>query len=126
VKARVPTSPLSPVMWFATLGAPIAWGLQFGIGYWITQGRCGATTWNLSLRTWAIVLTAAAAVVAVAAGLTALALFRRTNDVEKDDPPPLGRVHFFAIVGMAITPLFVAIIVMNGVGVAVLEVCHQS
>jgi heme/copper-type cytochrome/quinol oxidase subunit 2 len=71
-------------------------------------------------------LTAITAAVAVAAGLTALALFRETREADKDDPPPFGRVHFFSIVGMAITPLFVAIIVMNGVGVAVLEVCHQS
>jgi heme/copper-type cytochrome/quinol oxidase subunit 2 len=126
VKARVPTSATSAVMWFATLGAPIAWGLQFTIGYWITQGRCGATAWDLSLRTWAIVLTVVAAAVAVGAGLTALALFRRTREADKDDPPPFGRLHFFSIVGMAITPLFVAIIVMNGVGVAVLQGCHQS
>jgi heme/copper-type cytochrome/quinol oxidase subunit 2 len=113
-------------MWFAILGAPIAWGLQFAIGYWITQGRCGTTAWDLSLRTWAIVLTVVAAAVAVGAGLTALALFRRTREADKDDPPPFGRLHFFAIVGMAITPLFVAIIVMNGVGVSVLQGCHQS
>jgi heme/copper-type cytochrome/quinol oxidase subunit 2 len=121
-----PRSATSPAMWFAMAGAPIAWGVQFTVGYWLTQGKCSAAAWGIGLRGWAIVLTAIAAAVAVAAGLTALALFRETREADKDDPPPFGRLHFFSIVGLAITPLFVAIIVMNGVGVAVLEVCHQS
>ena len=37
-----------------------------------------------------------------------------------DEAPPKGRVHFLATVGVAIAPLFFFIIVMSGVGVAVL------
>jgi heme/copper-type cytochrome/quinol oxidase subunit 2 len=115
-------------MWFGTLGAPLAWLTQFAIGYWLTEAQCHPTgsQWGIPLRTWAIVITVVAASVAVAAGLTAVALFRGTREADKDDPPPSGRTHFLAIVGMAITPLFMCIILMNGVGVAVLEHCHQS
>ena len=115
-------------MWFGTLGAPLAWAAQFALGYWLTQAQCSptGTQWGIPLRTWAIVITAAATCVALAAGLTAVALFRGTEGADKDDPPPPGRTYFLAIIGMAITPLFICIIVMNGVGVSVLEHCHQS
>jgi hypothetical protein len=65
-----------------------------------------------------------AAVVALAAGAVAVLLFRATSEAEKDDPPPDGRTHFLSMVGMAITPLFTFIIVMNGVGVTILAPCH--
>ena len=123
---RPPKSPTSPLLWFAVLGAPFAWGIQFGIGYWITQAQCSlsGSGWESSSQAWTIVLTVAAAVVALSAGLVATVLFRATSEVEKDDPPPDGRTHFLAIVGMAITPLFTFIIVMNGVGVSIHAPCH--
>ena len=43
-----------------------------------------------------------------------------------EEPPPKGRLPFLAIVGMAITPLFLAIILMDGLGVVFLPECSQS
>jgi hypothetical protein len=116
------------MMWFAVAGAPVAWGLQFGIGYWMTQARCSSATgvWTSASQAWAIALTVVAAAVAISAGLVAVALFRATREVEHDSGPPAGLTHFLSIVGMAITPLFTFIIVMNGVGVGVLSPCHTS
>jgi hypothetical protein len=115
-------------LWFAVAGAPVAWGFQFGIGYWITQTHCSSAGggWTDVAQGLAVALTAIAAVVALAAGLTAVTLYRATSDVEHDSGPPPGRTHFLAIVGMAITPLFFFIIVMNGVSVSVLSPCHGS
>ena len=73
---------------------------------------------------WSSPILAAAA--AIAAAATAVALFRATAAAEAEGAPPAGRTHFLAIVGMAIAPLFLAIIVMNGVGVLVLSSCSQS
>jgi hypothetical protein len=128
VRPRPPRSATSPLLWFAVLGPPFAWGFQFGIGYWISQAQCSLSGpgWQGSSHTWAIVLTVAAACVALAAGVVAVLLFRATSAVDKDGPPPDGRTHFLAIVGMAITPLFTFIIVMNGVGVNTLAPCHGS
>ncbi len=124
---RAPTSPASPLLWFGVLGAPLAWGLQFGIGYWITQGRCSpGDEWGSGPDLWTLVLTILAAAAAIAAAATAVALFRATAAAEAEGAPPAGRTHFLAIVGMAIAPLFLAIIVMNGVGVLVLSSCSQS
>ncbi len=123
-----PTSATSPRLWFAVAGSPVAWGFQFGIGYWISEAHCNqvASGWTDIAQGLAIAFTAVAALIAVAAGLTALSLYRATSDVDDDDGPPSGRTHFLAIVGMAITPLFFFIIVMNGVGVSVLSPCQQS
>ena len=123
-----PRSPTSPRLWFAVAGAPLAWTLQFALGYWLTQAQCGATAsqWGIALRTWAIAATAVAAAVALAAGVNAVALLRATAEQETEGAPPLGRTRFLSIIGIAITPLFLAIIVMNGVGVAVLSNCQQG
>jgi hypothetical protein len=109
------------------LGAPFAWAAQFGTSYWITQAKCSVAgeRWGISVDAWAIGLTAAAALIALAAGWTAIALFRGSEEADLDDAPPGGRTRFFATVGMAITPLFLAIIVLNGIG-AVIHTCGQS
>jgi hypothetical protein len=123
-----PKSAGSLRLWFGVAGAPVAWGFQFGIGYWITQTHCNEATggWSGVSQGWVIGLTVVAALVAVAAGLVAVGLFRATREVEHDSAPPDGRTHFLSVVGMAITPLFLFIIVMNGVGASYLSPCHIS
>ena len=63
---------------------------------------------------------------AVLGGLAAFTVFRATRGLELDDAPPAGRIYYMSIIALATTPLFLAIIVMNGVGVLVLEKFHQS
>jgi hypothetical protein len=128
MKLRAPTSPTSPVMWFAVAGPPVAWGVQFSVGYWISQAHCSEATagWSGAGQAWAIVLTVVAASVSLAAGIVAFALFRGTREADHEEGAPTGRTHFLAVVGMAITPLFTFIIIMNGIGVGVLSPCHAS
>jgi heme/copper-type cytochrome/quinol oxidase subunit 2 len=123
-----PTSPVSPVLWYAVLGAPGAWALQFWIGYWVSESRCDRPGYATSadLSAWTIIVGAAALVVALGALATSIALFRRTAGAETEGPPPDGRIRFLAIVGMAVAPLFIAIIAMTSSGVLVLMPCTQS
>ena len=126
---RLPRSTL--LLWFGVLGAPAAWTAQFLIGFWLAQVGCdpGGNP-GLSIDAWTVVATVVAALLAVLAELAAIRTFRETRGARgtggSEEPPPKGRVHFLAIVGMAITPLFFFIIVMSGVGVVVLQNCHQS
>jgi hypothetical protein len=126
---RLPRSTL--LLWFGVVGAPAAWTAQFLTGFWLTQVGCdpGGDP-RLSVDAWTIVATVVAALLAVLAELAAIRTFRETRGARgtggSEEPPPKGRVHFLAIVGMAITPLFFFIIVMSGVGVVVLQNCHQS
>jgi uncharacterized membrane protein len=121
-----PESPVSPVLWFAVLGAPAAYSVQLGLGYWLAEAACSPTggEWGISLSAWAAVVTASAAAVAVAAGLTSVWLFRRHED--RHDPPPAGRVAFLAAVGMTVSVLFLTLILMTGAGVLTFHVCNQS
>jgi hypothetical protein len=127
MKLRVPQSPSSPVLWYAVLGAPIAWGLQFGISYWVTQAKCSVAgdRWGISVDAWVIVLTVLAAALALGGWLVSLGLFQATADDEMDSGPPGGRTRFLAAVGLAIAPIFLAIILLNGIG-AVVHSCTQS
>jgi hypothetical protein len=124
--------PLEALSWFGLLGAPIAWTAVHVLGYGITEAACGpaGTRWTIAVDGWTVVLTAVATAIAALAGLAALAVFWRTRDVEgaggSEEPPPKGRIHFLAVVGMAISPLFLAIIVLDGLGVILLSNCVQS
>jgi hypothetical protein len=118
--------------WFGALGAPFAWTLQFLVGFFFAEAACNeaGTRWGVPVDGAAIAATVTAAVVAVLAGLSALAVFRETRDARgeggSEEDPPLGRMNFLATIGIVISPLFLFIIVMNGVGVAVLANCHQG
>jgi hypothetical protein len=128
MKLDPPASAASPIMWFAVVGAPFAWGVEFAVGYWMTQTGCSVPgrEWSLDQNVLGVVLTVVAFAVAIAAGLTAVAMFRGTRDVDDDDAPPAGRVRFLAAVGMTVTVLFVFIIVMTGLGIVILPDCRQS
>ena len=126
MKLRPPKSPASPLLWFAVAGPPVAWGLQFGASYWLTEAHCDVATggWTGTGQAWVIALTVVAAVVSVTAGLVSIALYRGSADAEEDDAPPAGRTHFLSVIGMTVTPLFTFIIVMNGIGAGILSPCH--
>ncbi len=127
MKVGVPRSPVSPLLWFSVLGAPAAWAAQFGISYWVTQAKCSVAGahWGISIDVWAVVLTVLAVAMALGAGYVAVALFRATEGADLDADPPSGRTRFFAAVGLAVTPIFLAIILLNGIGVLA-HGCGQS
>lgn len=119
--------PAPVAVWFGLLGAPLAWVVQFLVGFGVDLAQCDAagTRWTLPVDGWTLAATVGAALVAVAAILTAGAVFRSTRDAA-DAPPPASRVRFLAVIGLTIGPLFLAIILMSGFGAASLEACHQS
>jgi hypothetical protein len=118
--------------WLGVLGAPLAWVGQFLVGFGASLAACaaGGRQWGIPVDGWTLAATVVAAAVAVAGELAAVAAFRATSAAEgeggADEPPPLGRVHFLATVGMATTPLFLFIILLSGLGSVALPNCHQS
>ncbi len=127
ILARVPpSSPASPVLWFAVLGAPAAYVVQQGLGYWLSISQCSPTgdMWGIALGTWAVVVGVPAAAVALAAGATAFWLFRQSGDYK--GAPPRGRTAFLGVVGMTVAALFGVLIVMTACGVLVYDTCNQS
>jgi len=132
MRLRWPHPPLAALMWFGLLGAPSAWVVQHLIGYGLAEATCSEAgkRWSISVDGLTIVVTAVDASIAALAGLAALAAYRRTRGAKgeggSEEPPPIGRIHFLAVVGIAVSPLFLAIIVMSGLGSVVLDNCIQS
>lgn len=121
---------LERLVWFGLLGGPFAFVGQFLVGYVTTEAACGRAGFGVSVDAITAVATALGATVAALAGLTSVVVWRGTRAAEgaggAEEPPPLGRVHFLATVGMTIAPLFLAIILMSGLGAIFLPECHQS
>jgi heme/copper-type cytochrome/quinol oxidase subunit 2 len=114
-------------MWFGLLGAPFAWTLQHVGGYGLTEANCQEASkagWQIHMDAWTIVFTAGGVLVGVAGLIAAIATWRRTRDAGTD--PPGARIHFLSIVSLTTTPLFLAIMLLSGLSVLVLQGCRQS
>jgi hypothetical protein len=129
--------PRSAVVWFAVGGGPIAFALQFvaGLAFSFAQCNQSAGRWRLPVQSWQAALAAGALALGLASMGTAAWLFFRTfriDDVFEEErsgggsAPPIGRIHFLAIVGLVVNFLALAIIVMDGVGTPLLSLCQQS
>jgi heme/copper-type cytochrome/quinol oxidase subunit 2 len=126
----VSLSRVSPrfLQWFGVLGAAFSWAVFHVVGFALTQASCerAGLRWSIATDGLTTAATVVAAVIAVLAGVAAVATYRGARDASHDDPPPKGREQFLGVVGMAVTPLFLFIIVMDGSGVLAGSVCHQS
>jgi len=122
---KIPRPPLSLLVWFGLLGAPLAWTSQHLVGVGMTLAACteGMARKGVPADPWMIAATAAGALVAVLAGASAIAAFRATRGT---DEPPQGRMNFLARVGITVTPLFLMIILMSGITAVLFPKCNQS
>jgi hypothetical protein len=114
-------------LWFGVLGAPLAWTVQHVAGLALTLADCGAagTVWNVPVSLLTAIVTAAAVLAATLAELSAIQVFRATRGAG-DAEPPASRIHFLSIVGLAIGPLFVAMMLMSGLSSILLTKCLQG
>jgi hypothetical protein len=71
-----------------------------------------------------VALAAAGVVIGLLAELTALRVFLATRS--EGNQPPVGRIHFLAVVALTVNPLAIAIMVLDGVGAPLLALCQQS
>jgi hypothetical protein len=111
-------------LWLGVFGAPGAWALQHVSGYALTEATCGDAGWHVNLDAWTIAVSAGAALVAVAAGTAAALTYRATRAAGEE--PPVARIRFLAVIGIAIAPLFLAMILMSGLGTLFLDHCRQG
>ena len=140
---------LDPVWLFASLipsgigfvlfvyGKKQARGVYFVAGLAFSFAQCNqpSARWHLPVHGWEIGLSAGGVAATLAALAVSASIFVRTfriDDVFAEErsgggsQPPLGRVHFLAIVGLVVNVLALAIIVMTGIGAPLLPVCEQS
>ena len=114
------------LMWFGVLGAPLAWTAQLWLATGLTIATCSTAgrRWDLPVQPLTTALTVVAALTAALAAASAFAVLRTTPDAS--GAPPVGRVHFLAVIGLTVSGLFGCLIVMSGLGVALIDLCRQS
>jgi hypothetical protein len=116
--------------WVGVLGSPIAWAGQHIAGFALALSQCPDNTqgpgWSVPVNTVTLILGITAATVALLSGASAFIAWRASSESDDDDAPPAGRVHFLSVIGLTITPLFFAIIVMSSTGAIVFKECVQS
>ena len=125
----------SLVVWFAVGGGAVAWATQFVIGLAFGFAECNQAGRAIPVHPWQAGVSAAAAIIALASIAAGLWLFLNTyrvGDVFAEErrgdgaPPPIGRIHFLALVGLTVNLLALAIIVMDGIGAPLLPLCEQA
>jgi hypothetical protein len=121
-------SPAELLQWFCLLGAALVWAAQLVVGFGVTVAACspGGGGWSIDRRTWEIALTAAAAVLVLCAEVAAVAVYRDTRNLTYTSPPPPGRHHFFASAAVVGNLIFLAIVLLSGIGALALDSCRAA
>ncbi len=126
------------MVWFAAGGGACAWAIQFVIGLAFGFAQCNqpnVTRWQLPVSAWQAAVAGGATLITLASIATCVWLFRNTyrlgnvfGEERRGDgaAPPIGRIHFLALVGFTVNLLALAIIVMDGIGAPLLPLCEQS
>ena len=115
------------LMWVGVWAPPAAWAFEHALGLMLGYAECGPNgrRWGIPLTTWNVLIAVAAgaiALVGIAAGLRA---FLGTRD-RSEAPPPGSRIHYMAAMALVIGPMFLAIILLNGLGTGLGDGCRQS
>jgi hypothetical protein len=118
---------LAILQWAGLLLGGAVWASQLVVGFGVTQAQCGAAGRDISVDAWQAVLMVVAAAFVLAAEAAAVSVVRRTRQVSYDtDPPPLGRIRFFAIAAVAANAAFLLIVILSGIGSLAAMGCTQA
>jgi hypothetical protein len=119
---------LSVLQWSGLLGGGTIWFTEFLAGVGTSEAACNPAgrRWGVPLDTVQLGLMAFALAAVAAAGLASLAVFRATRNVDEEDPPPEGRLHFFATAALLGNAVFFMIILLTGIATTIDRACHQA
>jgi hypothetical protein len=119
---------LSLLQWVGFLvGGPI-WFAEFLAGIGASQAVCNPASgrWGIPHDAVQLGLMLFAAVCVLVALAASAFVFRATQEVEEQDAPPVGRIHFFAAASLGGNVVFLMIILLTGIGTIVDRTCHQA
>lgn len=119
---------LSQLQWYGFLAGGLVWFAEFLAGTGLSQARCnpGSGRWGLPHDAIELALMLFGAVVVGSALTASVVVYRATRGVDDQDPPPDGRVHFFATAALVGNIIFLVIILLTGIGTIVDRTCHQA
>jgi uncharacterized membrane protein HdeD (DUF308 family) len=114
--------------WIGVIAAPLAWVVQLIAGYAFQEAGCapgsGTPVLDVDTEPWIAAVSAvaiAAAVVGIASSVVTLR--GATHDGEAD---PRGRIAFMGDVGVLVSVIFLAVIVLGAVALPALDACHPG
>jgi hypothetical protein len=116
------------LQWFGLFAAALVWTVQHVVGFGVFVATCapGGSRWGIPVKTWQLSLLAVGILFALLAEAAALRVVLATRGVEEDAPPPHGRRHFFAVAAALANVLFLAIILMDGIGSLAFPACRPA
>ena len=119
---------LSQLQWFGLLAGGLTWFAEYLAATGASQAKCnpGSGRWSISHDALQFGLMVFGVAVVASALVASALVFRRTYDVEEQDAPPLGRIHFFSAAATVANLIFLVIILETGIATIVDRVCHQA
>jgi hypothetical protein len=119
---------LSVLQWLGILAGGSVWWISYLAGTGVSQAVCNPASgrWGIPHDLVEAIITGIALLLIAGAEVAALVVFRATRHVEEQDPPPHGRLHFFASAALVSNVIFFMIILLAGVATIVDRTCHQS
>ena len=113
------------VVWFGAAGGAVAWTAQLILGAESEETHCtpAGLRWGIDAKTYVVAVTAGAAAVTLAALLASLYVLR---EARRDGADRRGRIEFMAATGALADVLFLALILLGGLGATALGTCVQG
>jgi hypothetical protein len=116
--------------WLGALVPPFAWAGQHIGGYATGLAHCPDGTqgpgWHVPVNGITFAIGGTATLLVLLGGAASLLAFLAVRSSEEDAAPPAGRIYFLAVIGMTITPLFLAMVLMSSAGAVIANGCTQS
>jgi hypothetical protein len=119
---------LETLQWFGLFAGPIAFAIEHVVAYVSVAADCNpaGSSWTVPQHPIQLTAMALAALVIVAAEGAAFLAFRETEGIDKEGEPPLGRIRFLSTAALIIGPIFLALVLLSGLGGAAHVNCRQS
>jgi hypothetical protein len=114
---RIPSSQF-PV-WWGLIAGPLAWGLNEGASYALTQHACSTGHFYVLRIVSVICLLLAFSGFALALGVRR----RLPHDPQSEEQLPRDRAYFLAVTGIAMSLAFATIVVSQALAQTVLSPC---
>jgi hypothetical protein len=125
VKARSLPA-LEALQWFGLLAGPLAYAAEQLVGLGATFARCNPAGLGLDPHVYQLTAAAIAAAVIAAGEAAALLAFLATREVHYEDDPPPGRIRFLSTAGLVVGPIFLTLVLLNGLGALYDGPCRQG
>ena len=123
------TRPVHPALpWIGVIAAPLAWVVQLIAGYAFQEAGCapvsGMPVLDVDTEPWIAAISIVAIVAAVVGIAASLVTLRAATEHAEADPR--GRVAFMGDVGVLVSVIFLAVIVLGAVALPALDACEPA